>query len=360
MRLRSGDVAGDGDGVGVDLGASNARVLALARAQSRRHRASGSSARGSRWSRAPAGWTRAARRSPIAGGRRASGVDADAVLHRDRCPPAGRPRRASRTASASSPGRRSTTSHELPEQLIVVGSGVTGAEFASAYQALGSTVDAGLVARPGAAGRGRRRRAGARGRVPAARHDGAEPVAGGLGGAHRRRRRGHAGRRPHGRGLALPDGGRRRSRTPRASAWRRPGSRLDDRAVRRGRPGVAHVGAAACTPPATAPACCMLASVAAMQGRIAMWHALGDAVAPLDLKTVSSNVFTDPEIATVGVTQADVDAGASPASVGQAAAGHQRAGEDAGHHGRLREAVRPHGTAHRASAASSSPRAPAS
>ena len=53
----------------------------------------------------------------------------------------------------------------------------------------------------------------------------------------------------------------------------------------------------------------MLASVAAMQGRIAMWHALGDAVHPLDLKTVASNVFTDPEIATVGVTQADVDRG---------------------------------------------------
>ena len=46
----------------------------------------------------------------------------------------------------------------------------------------------------------------------------------------------------------------------------------------------------------------MLASVAAMQGRIAMWHSLGDAVSPLDLKTVSSNVFTAPEIATVGWT----------------------------------------------------------
>jgi NAD(P)H dehydrogenase (quinone) len=44
----------------------------------------------------------------------------------------------------------------------------------------------------------------------------------------------------------------------------------------------------------------MLASVAAMQGRTAMWHALGDAVAPLDLTTVSSNVFTSPEIATSG------------------------------------------------------------
>jgi dihydrolipoamide dehydrogenase len=59
----------------------------------------------------------------------------------------------------------------------------------------------------------------------------------------------------------------------------------------------------------------MLASVAAMQGRIAMWHCLGDAVTPLDLKTVSSNVFTDPEIATVGWTDADVAAGRIAASV---------------------------------------------
>jgi dihydrolipoamide dehydrogenase len=57
----------------------------------------------------------------------------------------------------------------------------------------------------------------------------------------------------------------------------------------------------------------MLASVAAMQGRVAMWHALGDAVNPLDLATVSSTVFTDPEIATVGVTQAQVDSGEVPA-----------------------------------------------
>jgi dihydrolipoamide dehydrogenase len=52
-----------------------------------------------------------------------------------------------------------------------------------------------------------------------------------------------------------------------------------------------------------------LASVAAMQGRIAMRHALGDAVIPLSLKTVSSNIFTSPEIATVGWTQSQVDAG---------------------------------------------------
>ena len=54
----------------------------------------------------------------------------------------------------------------------------------------------------------------------------------------------------------------------------------------------------------------MLASVAAMQGRIAMWHALGEAVAPLRLGVVAANVFTDPEIATVGVTQAQVESGA--------------------------------------------------
>jgi dihydrolipoamide dehydrogenase len=54
----------------------------------------------------------------------------------------------------------------------------------------------------------------------------------------------------------------------------------------------------------------MLASVAAMQGRIAMWHALGEAVAPLRLGTVSANVFTDPQVASVGVTQSAVESGA--------------------------------------------------
>ena len=53
-----------------------------------------------------------------------------------------------------------------------------------------------------------------------------------------------------------------------------------------------------------------LASVAAMQGRIAMWHALGEAVAPLKLKTVAANVFTHPEIATVGVQEKTLTEGA--------------------------------------------------
>jgi dihydrolipoamide dehydrogenase len=59
----------------------------------------------------------------------------------------------------------------------------------------------------------------------------------------------------------------------------------------------------------------MLASVAAMQGRIAMWHFLGDTVHPLDLKKVSSNVFTAPEIATVGWSQQALDAGEIQAEV---------------------------------------------
>ncbi|CAN5458818.1 NAD(P)H-quinone dehydrogenase [soil metagenome] len=57
----------------------------------------------------------------------------------------------------------------------------------------------------------------------------------------------------------------------------------------------------------------LLASVAAMQGRIAMWHSLGEAVAPLRLKTVAANVFTHPEIATVGVGHSAVTSGAVPA-----------------------------------------------
>ena len=51
-----------------------------------------------------------------------------------------------------------------------------------------------------------------------------------------------------------------------------------------------------------------LASVAAMQGRIAMAHALGDAVTPLDLGTVAANIFTAPEIATVGASERELAA----------------------------------------------------
>jgi len=57
----------------------------------------------------------------------------------------------------------------------------------------------------------------------------------------------------------------------------------------------------------------LLASVAAMQGRIAMWHALGEGVSPIKLKTVAANVFTNPEIANVGISQHAIDSGKVPA-----------------------------------------------
>jgi NAD(P)H dehydrogenase (quinone) len=53
----------------------------------------------------------------------------------------------------------------------------------------------------------------------------------------------------------------------------------------------------------------LLASVAAMQGRIAMYHALGEALSPIRLRTVAAAVFTRPEIAAVGVPQAKIDDG---------------------------------------------------
>ena len=84
--------------------------------------------------------------------------------------------------------------------------------------------------------------------------------------------------------------------------------------LHRGGPGVAHrapgvYAAGDCT------GVLMLASVAAMQGRIAMWHALGEAVQPIRLSHVASTIFTDPEIASVGVSQAAVDRGEVSARV---------------------------------------------
>jgi NAD(P)H dehydrogenase (quinone) len=47
----------------------------------------------------------------------------------------------------------------------------------------------------------------------------------------------------------------------------------------------------------------MLASVAATQGRIAMYHLLGQAVTPLRWDAVAATIFTDPQIATVGLSE---------------------------------------------------------
>ncbi|GGI03859.1 NAD(P)H-quinone dehydrogenase [Egicoccus halophilus] len=56
----------------------------------------------------------------------------------------------------------------------------------------------------------------------------------------------------------------------------------------------------------------MLASVAAMQGRTAMWHALGQAVQPIRWDAVASTIFTDPEVATVGMSSEEAAAAGVP------------------------------------------------
>jgi NAD(P)H dehydrogenase (quinone) len=196
---------------------------------------------------------------------------------------------------------------ELPERLVVVGSGVTGAEFASAYQALGSQVvlvssrehvlpgedpDAAQVIEEVFGRRGMQ--VLSRSRAASARCEGDGVVvtlADGrtVEGSHCLMAVGSV---PNTAGIGLEEAGVRLG----------PGGFVEvDRVSRTTARGVYAAGD--CT------GVLMLASVAAMQGRVAMWHALGDAVRPLDLATVSSNVFTDPEIATVGVTQRQVDAG---------------------------------------------------
>ena len=196
---------------------------------------------------------------------------------------------------------------ELPERLIVVGSGVTGAEFASAYNALGADVvlvssrDQVLPGEDADAGRVVQQvfeRSGmtilSRCRAQAARVVGDEVVvelADGrtVTGSHCLMAVGSvpntAGIGLEGAGIGLDERGYIRV----------------DKVSRTTARGVYAAGD--CT------GVFALASVAAMQGRIAMWHSLGDAVGPLDLRTVAANVFTAPEIATVGVTQAELDSG---------------------------------------------------
>ena len=50
-----------------------------------------------------------------------------------------------------------------------------------------------------------------------------------------------------------------------------------------------------------------LASVSSMQGRTAVFHAMGDIAIPLDERKIASNIFTSPEIATVGWIEKQVE-----------------------------------------------------
>ncbi|MFO7779787.1 MAG: NAD(P)H-quinone dehydrogenase [Nitriliruptoraceae bacterium] len=56
----------------------------------------------------------------------------------------------------------------------------------------------------------------------------------------------------------------------------------------------------------------MLASMAAMQGRTAMWHALGEAVQPIRRDAVVATIFTDPEVATIGMSPEEATAAGYP------------------------------------------------
>jgi pyruvate/2-oxoglutarate dehydrogenase complex dihydrolipoamide dehydrogenase (E3) component len=193
----------------------------------------------------------------------------------------------------------------LPEHMIVVGSGVTGAEFASAYNGLGARVT--LVS--------------SRDRVLPGEDADASNV---IEDVFTRRgmtvmgnsRMASVERTDEGVLVTLTDG-----RTVEGShcllalgsipntvglGLEELGMVLDDggfiKVDRVSRTSIRGIYAAGdCT------GVLMLASVAAQQGRIAMSHLLGDAVHPLDLAKVSSNVFTSPEIATVGMSQKQVE-----------------------------------------------------
>lgn len=202
---------------------------------------------------------------------------------------------------------------ELPDHLIVVGSGVTGAEFASAYRMLGSEVtlvssrdqvlpgsdtDAAAVLEDVFARRGVKLKS--RSRAAAARREGDGVVVTLESGEEIRGS--HVlmalGAIPATDDLGLEAAGVR---------VRESGHVETDRVSRTSVRGIYAAGDCTGVHP--------LASVAAMQGRIAMYHALGDAVSPLIASHVSAAIFTNPEIATVGCSQEDVEAGRIDAEI---------------------------------------------
>lgn len=189
---------------------------------------------------------------------------------------------------------------ELPEHLVVVGSGVTGAEFASAYQLLGSNVtlvssrdtllpgedpDAAKVLEDVFSETGVNVISRTRAESVIRIRDGVsvELSAGGyVEGTHCLLA---VGGIPNTSDLGLEDIGVEMT----------PSGHIKIDAV--SRTSVSSIYAAGdCTGRLA------LASVAAMQGRIAVNHLLGDIVKPFSSNQVASNIFTSPEIATVGLT----------------------------------------------------------
>ncbi|GAA1048193.1 NAD(P)H-quinone dehydrogenase [Arthrobacter russicus] len=196
---------------------------------------------------------------------------------------------------------------ELPRELIVVGSGVTGAEFASAYNGLGSRVtlissrdqvlpgedsDAAEVLEDVFERRGMTVLSQSRAESVERTEDGVlVTLSDGrqISGTHCLV---CVGSIPNTEGIGLEAAG---------VALTESGHIKVDGVSRTSAP---HIYAAGdCT------GVLALASVAAMQGRIAMAHLLGDGLRPLKLTQVASNIFTSPEIASVGISEADLESG---------------------------------------------------
>ena len=197
---------------------------------------------------------------------------------------------------------------EEPEHLIVVGSGVTGAEFVSAFAEMGVRVtmvasrdrilphddaDAADVLETVLAERGVELEKNCRVETVSRTEDGNVVV------------KTQDGREIHGSHVIMSIGSIPNTKNLGLEhvgvATTKSGHIEVDRVSRTNVAGIYAAGDCSDLFP--------LASVAAMQGRIAMYHSLGEGVSPLRLKTVATAVFTRPEIAAVGFTQAEIEAG---------------------------------------------------
>jgi len=195
----------------------------------------------------------------------------------------------------------------LPEHLIVVGSGVTGAEFASAYMNLGAKVT--LVSSREQVLPGEDRDAASvlekvfkRGGMTVLSKSRAEKVERQGDGvlvtlADGRTVEGShclmaVGSIPNTAGIGLEEAGVQMTES---------GHIQVNRVARTSVPNIYAAGDCTTFVP--------LASVASMQGRTAVFHALGDVVIPLEHRRITSNIFTAPEIATIGWQEQDITDG---------------------------------------------------
>ncbi|KQX06363.1 MULTISPECIES: NAD(P)H-quinone dehydrogenase [unclassified Leifsonia] len=195
----------------------------------------------------------------------------------------------------------------VPEHLIVVGSGVTGAEFASAYRALGSEVtlissrDQVLPGEDADAARVLENAFRRNGMtvLSKSRADKVERTATGVKATLSDGRiveGSHAlmavGSIPNTAGIGLEAAGVQLTAS---------GHIRVNRVARTSVPNIYAAGDCTTFTP--------LASVASMQGRTAVFHAMGDIVNPPEERNITSNIFTQPEIATVGWTQKQIEEG---------------------------------------------------